>query len=100
MKRDRQHASRSRTQSAEGVTTLFFCGDVFEVTLLLFDAHVAESHRAFELRSDALAKVGERECFDVEGVGARELRFGVLVLAILFDRDREIFGDDELRTIL
>ncbi len=57
VKRDRKHAARSRAQRAERVATLFFGGDVFEIALLLFDAHVAESHQSLELWSDAFAKV-------------------------------------------
>ncbi len=50
--------------------------------------------------SDSFAKVRKRECFDVERVGAWELRLGLLVFAILLERDGTIFGDDELRAVL
>ncbi len=52
------------------------------------------------MRADSFAEVRERDRFDVESVGAWELRFGFLMFAILLDRDRSILGDDELRAIL
>ena len=67
---------------------------------MLFDAHIAESHQSFELRPNSFTKIRQRDCFDVERVGARQLWFGFLMFAILFERDRPVFGDDELRAIL
>jgi len=100
VQRDREHATRSGAQRTERVATFFFGRDVFEVPLLLLDAHVAEPHRALELCTDALAEIRQRECFDVDRVSAWELWLGFLVFAILFERDRAILGDDELRAVL
>src|SRR6478672_1649868 len=98
--RDREHATRRRTQRAQRVATFFFRGDVFEVTLLLLDPHIAEAHLAFELWPDAFAKIGQREGFDVEGEGAWNLGLGILKLAILIDRGGAILTQHELVAIL
>jgi len=49
---------------------------------------------------DAFAKIGQREGFDVEGEGARNLGLGILKLAILIDRGSAIFTENELIAIL
>src|SRR6185369_2370898 len=100
VQRDRQHTTRRSAQRTERVATFFFRRNVFEIPLLLLDAHVAKPHRALELRPDSFAKVGQRECFNIHRVRARELRLGLLVLAILLERDRTILRHDELRAIL
>ena len=100
VQRYRKHAAGSGAERAESVNAFFFRGDVFEIALLLLEAHAAKPHLALELWSDSFAKVRESEGFDVEGVGARESRILVLVFAILFERDRPVFGDDELRAVL
>src|SRR6185503_12950233 len=100
VQRDRQHASGSRAQRAQFVAAFFFRGDVFEIALLLFETHRAETELSLELRADAFAETRQRERFDVERVGTRETGIGVLVFTVLFERDRSILRDDELRAIL
>src|ERR1044072_7796157 len=53
VQRTRKHAARGGAEGAERVAAFFFGGDVFEIALLLFDAHIAESHQALELWSDS-----------------------------------------------
>src|SRR5262249_21370083 len=100
LKRNTKHAAGGGAQCAERVTALFFGGDVFEITLLLFDAHVAESCEAFELRADSFAEVRQRDRLDVERVGAWQLWFGFLLFAILVSGDGFVSRDYELRAIL
>ena len=72
MNGDGKYAARSGAQRSELIAAFFFGGDVFEVALLLFEAHVAELQQLFELRPDAFAKVRQRQRLDVHRVGARQ----------------------------
>src|SRR5215208_912217 len=100
VKRKRQHSSGSRAQRAERVAALFLRGNVFEVTLLLFDAHIAEPHRTLELWPHSFTKVRQRYCFDVERVSPRQSRIGVLMFTVLLERDWPVLRDDKLRAVL
>src|SRR5947207_10690515 len=97
---NRKNSSRRRIQRSELIDALFFRGDVFEITLLLLEAHVTELQILFELWPDAIAKTRQRQRLDVERERARQQRIATEIFTILFDRDRFVFRDYKLRAIL
>src|SRR6266550_6159608 len=100
MYRDGKYAARSRAQRSKLIAAFFFDGDVFEISLLLFQPHVSEFPKALELRPNPFAKVRQRQCLDVHRVRARQHRIRVLMFAILLEGNRAIFGNHKLRAIL
>src|SRR6266851_2365127 len=97
---DRNYSSRSRIQRTELIDTLFFGGNVFEITLLLLKTHIAQPQLALQFWSDAIAKAGQRERFDVHRECPRQRRITADIFTILFDGNRFVFSVDELRLIL
>ena len=86
--------------AAELIAAFFLRSNVIKITLLLFQTHVAKPEDAFELWSDTVAKVRQRERFDVQRIGARQNRIGVLMFPIFFQSDGALFRNNELRSVL
>src|SRR5262249_48519390 len=79
---------------------IFFSRDIFEITLLLLDAHVSQTHRSFKVGTDPLAIILQRECLYVYRVSTRQDRIDALVFAILLEGDWFVFSHRELDSIL
>src|SRR2546421_6114197 len=97
---DRKHAARSCIQRTELVNALFFRGNVFQITLLLFQSHETKLQFLLKLRPDAIAKSRKRQSLDIQSEGARQERIATEIFAILLERDRPVLADDELIPIL
>src|SRR5437660_12849046 len=87
-------------QRTQLIDAFFFGRNVFQVALLLLQAHVAKAKVPLQLWSYTFAEAGERNGLYVHGESAREQRITADVFAILFNIDGTISSDDELRTIL
>src|SRR5712691_10163783 len=60
-----QNPSRSGAQCAELVAALLFGRDVFQISLLLLQTHVAQPHGALELEANSFAETRKRKRFNV-----------------------------------
>ena len=100
MNGDRKDSAGGRRQAAQPVGLLLFSRRGFVVSLLLLGSHLAEPRCAPQLERGAFAKLGLRDCLDVESVCSRQGRLCALKLAVFFDGDGPVLREYYLWLIL